>query len=100
MLKFYSRYNFISGKNCTDPIQLGQFLHQGHNNRQDTSTTRLKSNILSLGLQYGQLTPSNGNCFFEAVCDQLKRVGQPPLSPQQLRQHVVNYIRANPVLEV
>ena len=36
-------------------------------------------------------TYGDGNCFFNAVCDQLTRLSLPAITPLQLRQRAVDY---------
>lgn len=46
---------------------------QDSKNRSKNNTEAiLLSNLKDIGLEYSTLTPGDGNCFFEAVSDQLK----------------------------
>ncbi|KAL3889148.1 hypothetical protein ACJMK2_001502 [Sinanodonta woodiana] len=54
---------------------------------------------MTLGLELHGETPADGNCFFEAVSSQLRRLNcAVQTSPQQLRQEVVAFMRSNIVI--
>ncbi|XP_072051078.1 uncharacterized protein [Amphiura filiformis] len=61
---------------------------------------RLQANCAENGLQYRGITPGNGDCFFEAVADQLDRIGNQyrPIA-SCLRQDVSNYMAEHRVLK-
>ncbi|XP_063411137.1 uncharacterized protein LOC134694073 [Mytilus trossulus] len=52
-----------------------------------------------VGLEYSTPTPKNGDCFFEAVSDQLIRLGLQRQNPAVLRQNVIDFLEHNPALE-
>ena len=43
--------------------------------------------------------PSDGDCLFSAVVFQLPSIGLQPMSAQQLRANVVDYLKENPTIE-
>ena len=61
---------------------------------------RLLDNCRQHGLMFHGNTPTDGNCLFHAVCDQLELLGHPPLPATQLRKFVVDFLKFNPVLTV
>ncbi len=60
----------------------------------------LKANCKKLNLAYHGNTPGDGNCFFNAISDQLSLLGLPHQSPWDIRQSVVEFLRRNPSLQV
>ena len=61
---------------------------------------RLKENCRENGLEFHGLTPGNGDCFFEAIASQLRRIGAQQSSSVQLRHDVTEYIRQHPTYDV
>ncbi|KAL3888210.1 hypothetical protein ACJMK2_000586, partial [Sinanodonta woodiana] len=85
---------------CSHPFLLHQFLQKSQQAAFSNQST-LEANCLSLGLELHGETPANGNCFFEAVSSQLRRLNcVVQKSPQELRQEVAAFIRANIVIQV
>ena len=60
----------------------------------------LLDHISLLGLEYSTPTPGNGDCFFEAISDQLERLGKQKQSAHDLRRNVVSFCRQNPTIQV
>lgn len=73
-----------------------QECRQGSNNTFEL----LLKNIKDVGLEFSTPTPGNGDCFFEAVSDQLKRLHLPYQNPIQLRHSVVKFCKENATLKV
>ncbi|KAL3889408.1 hypothetical protein ACJMK2_001752 [Sinanodonta woodiana] len=83
------------GVTCSDPNLLCQIL-QTSQQAVSCSESTLEANCLSVGLELHGETPADGNCFFEAVSSQLRRLNcVVQKSPQQLRQEVVAFMRTN-----
>ena len=61
---------------------------------------RLKENCIENCLEYHGQTPSNGDCFFEAIASQLERIGAKRHSSALLRKQVTKYILQHPTYEV
>ena len=61
---------------------------------------RLKENCTENGLEYHGQTPGNGDCFFEAIASQLRRIGANHSSSALLRKQVAEYIQQHPTYEV
>ena len=61
---------------------------------------RLKENCRENGLEYHGQTPGNGDCFFEAIASQLRRIGANHCSSALLRKQVTEYILQHPTYEV
>ncbi|XP_072051075.1 uncharacterized protein [Amphiura filiformis] len=61
---------------------------------------RLRNNCEENGLKYRGITPGNGDCFFEAVADQLERIDNEyrPIA-SHLREDVSNYMVKHRVLQ-
>ena len=90
------------GRSCYDPDDLYRFLihsyvsyEEQHGNEQ-----RLKENCRENSLEFHGLTPGNGDCFFEAIASQLRRIGAQQSSSVQLRHDVTEYIRQHPTYDV
>ncbi|XP_066288417.1 uncharacterized protein [Branchiostoma lanceolatum] len=64
----------------------------------DMEYSRLLRNLAREHLVVRDEIPSDGNCQFAAVADQLERIGRGVWSHQDLRRMAVDYIRNNPVL--
>ncbi|KAL3887952.1 hypothetical protein ACJMK2_000337 [Sinanodonta woodiana] len=86
------------GVPCSDPILLGQRLKKSQQAALSSQST-LEANCLSLDMVLHGETPADGNCFFEAVSNQLRRLTVQK-SPQELRQEVVAFMRDNRVIQV
>ena len=78
------------GKSCYDPDDLYQFLTQSNVSyeEQHAIEQRLKENCRENSLEFHGLTPGNGDCFFEAIASQLRRIGAQQSSSLQLRHEV------------
>ena len=61
---------------------------------------KMNENCRESGLEYHGQTPGNGDCFFEAIASQLRRIGAEHSSSAQLRQQVTEYIRQHPTYEI
>lgn len=86
----------FKGVKCKTPAEiLKENIARCNNNTKDN----LLSNIHEIGLQYSTPTPGNGNCFFEAVSDQLKRLGLPLQNASDLRSKVIAFCKENPILK-
>ncbi|XP_072014058.1 uncharacterized protein [Amphiura filiformis] len=59
----------------------------------------LQANCKKLNLAFHGKTPADGNCFFNAVSDQLHLFNLPHQSPWNLRQSVVEFLRNNPSIQ-
>ena len=70
------------------------------NEKQHDTEQRLKENCWENGLEFHGLTPRNGDCFFEAIASQLRRIGAQESSSVQLRHEVTEYIRQHPTYDV
>ncbi|KAL3889413.1 hypothetical protein ACJMK2_001757 [Sinanodonta woodiana] len=87
------------GVTCSDPILLCQILQKSQLAGSSNEST-LEANCLSVGLELHGETPADGNCFFEAVSSQLRRLNcVVQKTPQQLRQEVVTFLRTNRVIQ-
>ncbi|KAL3889371.1 hypothetical protein ACJMK2_001715, partial [Sinanodonta woodiana] len=87
------------GVPCSDPKLLCQILQKSQQAISSSQPT-LEANCLSVGLKFHGETPADGNCFFEAVSSQLRRLNcVVQQSPQQLRQEVVAFMRNNRVIQ-
>ncbi|KAL3889501.1 hypothetical protein ACJMK2_001839, partial [Sinanodonta woodiana] len=85
---------------CANPKLLYQVLYNATQGALSNRCT-LERNCQNVGLQFHGETPGNGNCFFEAVSSQLQRLKYPvQLSPQQLRQDAVAFLKDNQLLQV
>ena len=70
------------------------------NNRPNCSSIEsLQEEVLLSGMQFRQGVPGDGNCFFHAVADQLKRIGEPGYSAADLRKLSINFLKTNPLDE-
>lgn len=87
----------LSGFICNDP---SEFIKRRNSRSSNNTEEILHANIHEIGLEYGTPTPGNGNCFFEAVRDQLKRLELPLISAYQLRLNIIKFCRDNPILKV
>ncbi|KAL3889477.1 hypothetical protein ACJMK2_001817 [Sinanodonta woodiana] len=88
------------GVTCANPKLLYQVLYNATQGALSNRST-LERNCQNVGLQFHGETPGNGNCFFEAVSSQLQRLKYPvQLSPQQLRQDAVAFLKDNQLLQV
>ncbi|KAL3889145.1 hypothetical protein ACJMK2_001499, partial [Sinanodonta woodiana] len=84
---------------CSDPTLLSQLLQKSQQTGSSIQST-LEANCLSVGLEVHDETTADGNCFFEAVSSQLWRLNcVVQISPQQLRQEVVVFMRNNRVIQ-
>ncbi|XP_072029369.1 uncharacterized protein [Amphiura filiformis] len=59
----------------------------------------LEDNCKKLNLAFHGKTPADGNCFFNAISDQLNLLGLPHQSPWEIRQSVVEFLRRNPSIQ-
>jgi hypothetical protein len=59
----------------------------------DTFYQRLRRNIKSLKMHIRRDVPSDGNCFFYCVSDQLGRLGLQPRNHTELRSDLVHSIQ-------
>lgn len=102
----YSMYTWIvkispTGKTCKDPDTYHQLIKTCQTRNTETNAPDiLLRNIALLGLEYRQVTPGNGDCFFEAISDQLIRLDRPHQSAEKLRENVVSFCRQQPILQV
>ncbi|KAL3889457.1 hypothetical protein ACJMK2_001801 [Sinanodonta woodiana] len=88
------------GVTCANPKLLYQVLYNATQGALSSRYT-LERNCQNVGLKFHGETPGNGNCFFEAVSSQLQRLKYPvQLSPQQLRQDAVAFLKDNQLLQV
>jgi hypothetical protein len=87
----------IAGLICKNPED---YIQESRCRSENNTESILLSNIKDIGLEYSTPTPGDGNCFFEAVSDQLKRLGLPPQNAQMLRSNIVQYCKENSVLKV
>ncbi|KAL3889508.1 hypothetical protein ACJMK2_001846, partial [Sinanodonta woodiana] len=88
------------GVTCANPKLLYQVLYNATQGALSNLST-LERNCQNVGLKFHGETPGNGNCFFEAVSSQLQRLKyQVQLSPQQLRQDAVAFLKDNQLLQV
>ena len=87
----------LQGDYCSTPGDLQVVLSQSLRDSQNAQAVQkqLMANLDSAGLSFRGTTPSNGNCFFEAVCDQLLRLDRPHYSPSSLRENVVEFMKQN-----
>ena len=74
--------------------------HKSDGKKSSNSCQILKANCQRHGLEIRKETQSNGNCFFEAVFDQLERLGlhgelQKYESALKLRECLVNFMENN-----
>ena len=82
----------------TDP-QLQQALdtsvwEQRRKEAQDqTYRGRLNQNLDELQYDIRAEVPADGNCFYNAMADQMVRLNMVPLTHSQLRQNVVNLLK-------
>lgn len=67
--------------------------------KQEYAEYRLKRLCGSHGMEFLGRTPENGNCFFEAVSSQLRRLHLNQ-SPRELRHNVIDYLKRNPTFTV
>ena len=62
---------------------------------------RLTQNCRKHHMKFRKPTPSDGNCFFHAVSDQLTRLGiHPVLSHQKIRADLISYMKRTPKIKV
>ncbi|XP_072019683.1 uncharacterized protein [Amphiura filiformis] len=90
---------YISPSSQTILERLTEF-HASGSGHMEEQDNRLQENCAENGLKYRGTTPGNGDCFFEAVADQLKRINNlySPIA-SQLRQDVSNYMAEHRVLK-
>ena len=74
-------------------------LKKDSNRPNRSSIESLQEEVLLSGMQFKQGVPGDGNCFFHAVADQLKRIGEPGYSAADLRKLSVNFLKTNPLDE-
>ncbi|KAL3889183.1 hypothetical protein ACJMK2_001533 [Sinanodonta woodiana] len=87
------------GEPCSDPTLLRQLLQKSQQAGSSSQST-LEATCLSVGLELHGETPADGNCFFEAISSQLRRLNcVVQKSPQELRQEVVAFMRTNRVIQ-
>ena len=55
-------------------------------------------NLQRAGVRIRQNVPGDGNCLFNAVCDQLRRLKIARMRHKELRKCAVEYLRKNPTL--
>lgn len=96
-LKFVIVRILLSGLICKSPEDYSQ---ESKNRSKNNTEAILLSNLKDIGLEYSTPTPGDGNCFFEAVSDQLKRLGLPPQNAHLLRTNIVQFCKENYVLKV
>ena len=84
----------FSGKRCYIPNDLYQILIQSRVDyeKQHETEQRFEENCRQNGLELHGLTPHNGDCFFEAIASQLRRIGVHQTSSAVLRWKVTYYI--------
>ncbi|KAL3889488.1 hypothetical protein ACJMK2_001828 [Sinanodonta woodiana] len=88
------------GVTCANPKLLYQVLYNATQGAVSSRST-LEINCQNVGLKFHGETPGNGNCFFEAVSSQLQQLKYPvQISPQQLRQYAVTFLKDNQLLQV
>ncbi|KAL3888019.1 hypothetical protein ACJMK2_000403, partial [Sinanodonta woodiana] len=91
--------SIMKGVTCPDPKLLCQILQKSQQAVFSSQST-LEANCLSVELELHDETPADGNCFFEAVSSQLRRLNCiVQKSPQELRQEVAAFMRTNKVLQ-
>ena len=93
---------FYSGTSCQRPDDLQAAIQQSiaEHEEQLNVMERLKSNCSAIGVEFRGITPGDGNCFFDAISCQLRRLGLDPVGPNQLRKDVVDYISTHQSFEV
>ena len=70
---------------------------EASDNNSKSPKNLLDREVGNAGLAYRQLpTPKDGNCLFNAIHDQLVRLGRVSQSATKLRSDLVNYLRSNP----
>ena len=84
----------FSGKRCYIPNDLYQILIQSRVDyeKQHDTYQRLEENCRENGLEFQGLTPHHGDCFFDAIASQLRRIGVRQTSSAVLRWKVTEYI--------
>ena len=92
-----SNMDFIQFNRVLERIQQDWIEHQCS---QSQVVKSLKANCKKLNLAYHGNTPGDGNCFFNAISDQLSLLGLPYESPWDIRQSVVEFLRRNPSIQV
>ena len=60
----------------------------------------LEDNCKKLNLAFHGKTPADGNCFFNAVADQLDLLELPQQSPAELRKSVVEFLHEHRSVQV
>ena len=100
--QYFKSNPLFLGNSCYDPDDLYLFLIQSYVSyaEQHDIEQRLKENCRENGLEFHGLTPGNGDCFFEAIASQLRRIGAQQSSSVQLRHEVMEYIRQHPTYDV
>ena len=74
------------------------FLTLSQSQKQPTTKCPLERNMQRAGLMLRRNVPTDGNCLFHAVSDQLKRLKLHRYRHRQLRDLAINQLRANPTV--
>ena len=85
----------LAGVHCLSPSLVKERLGKSL-----SSADRLAENLLQVGLSLYTAIPGDGNCFFEAIRSQLRRLQICELSALQLRTDVVAFLRQNTAIQV
>ena len=88
-------YCSFSGIKYVEVQSLNQFL-SGSSRSED----KLRINVAAADLEIMEDTPKNGDCFFEAVSSQLRRLGMIEKVASKLRTEVVGMLMDHPYIEV
>ena len=96
------KMNLVDRKSCDSPDEMEHAIQRSITvyAEEQSVIQRLKQNCSLYGLEYRGLTPGNGNCFFEAISCQLRRLALDEIDPVQLRKRVVAYIKENDTYQV
>ena len=88
-----------SNKRCGDFRWLsGDAVGKRKNAEEMSEKEKCDVEVQSAGLQYRDPpTPKDGNCMFQAISDQLARLGLTLKTPSELRSSIVQYLRNNPL---
>ncbi|KAJ8307375.1 hypothetical protein KUTeg_015459 [Tegillarca granosa] len=99
MLKLHSE--LIYGQDKVEDI-FSQINHSGHTKSSNDTQKILMETLKEQGMRVRGSIPKDGNCFFHAVVDQLKRLDMPQqnLNHLQLRSQVVWYLKNLPKVTV
>ena len=113
VLKQFLRYHnfsfFLSisqGQVHLDPIQFADVIERiqqdmiSQQMSENQAVKSLEENCRKLQLAFHGRTPADGNCFYNAVSDQLDLLGLQHQSPSEIRQSVVKFLRCNSSIQV